>query len=185
MNSLVETEDLLSFILRVLQPLCLTANISLHFATSNIDSTVSLKAMLQGSKKVFELLEISIERLMDEEDMLGEDIEKLKNSDMLNNVILEYLFAENNDNSIISRHPALNEIKHSIMEILTVLNAFESPIPKSIINTLLYTYLKEATAASILSRQDEDDDYSDQIICRVMEILESHLESKRNYSLFL
>lgn len=94
---------------------------------------------------------------------------------MLTNILSDYLYAESIDSSILCPHPDLNETKQSAMEILNLLNVYNAPIPKGIVNTLLYTFLRESTKDSMQRREDEEDDYKDQILCRVMEILESCL----------
>ena len=80
MNSLVEIEDLMEFIIRVLPNLCLTATSSLRFASDNLDSGTPHSLLYLATKKIFEMLEIAIERLFDEEEILGEELNQIKNN---------------------------------------------------------------------------------------------------------
>ena len=52
---------------------------------------------------------MAVERLIDEEGLVSEEaINALKNNEMLQNVIIDYLYSENIDSSILSPYPDLN-----------------------------------------------------------------------------
>ena len=73
--------------------ICLSASICLRFAVDNLESGIPHSLLFVAGKKILELLEIAMERLLEEEDLLGEEMEKLKKSDMMHSVIADYLFA--------------------------------------------------------------------------------------------
>lgn len=53
MNSLVEPEDLLEFILKVLPGLCLSASICLRFAVDNIHTSTPPPFLFLAGNKIF------------------------------------------------------------------------------------------------------------------------------------
>lgn len=63
-------------------------------------------------------------------------------------------------------------------------NIYNVELSTGVVNSILYTFIRESSKKSIARRRDEDDDYTEQILCRVMEILESCLDKKKHYSLF-
>lgn len=53
MNSLVEPEDILAFVLRIMPGICLCASICLRFAVDNLESGVPHSILFLTGKKIF------------------------------------------------------------------------------------------------------------------------------------
>jgi hypothetical protein len=146
LNSLIEVEDQSVFILQIFDSLIHNAVSIMDLIRKNSNEHIfagDCKDLFKLSKRLFDLLELAISRMVDEEDLVEDKLDEIRKHSAFQMLLFSYLTCYSPRKSIISPLPHVNNVKEMGIEIIFALYRTK-PMPLNLFHLFLITFLLES-----------------------------------------
>ena len=111
LNSLIEVDDQFSFFWKILNSLIKNSIAILALLTNQPPENLVFedsKKLFKISKRIFDLMELAVSRMIDEEDLIEDKLDEVRRHSALQMLFFSYLTSFSHRKSILSTYPHVN-----------------------------------------------------------------------------